>query len=181
MAYGTKKDSDPIILGSGELYLGIVPNIETATETEIVPLLENVGAIEGGASLTYKPSFKEVESSNRGTIAKFLSKEEVTFKTGIITWDLDNLKMLCPANVKEDVSNNTKTMIIGGQGAIPVNYLRFEHTKKDGKKLTINIYKASADGGFEFNFDSEKPLSVNYEFTALAKNDGSLVEIVEEM
>lgn len=172
--------SDPIVLGSGELYLGKVNNVETATEEVIVAALKNVGAIESGATLTYSPTIKTIKSANRGTLMSFVTDEEVTFGCGIMTWLIDNLSILAPALVTVDETTGTKTVKIGGQGGLPVNYLRFVHTKKDGSgALTVNIYKAQATNGFEFTFDNENPLVLNYEFTALSDTDGNLVEIIE--
>lgn len=178
MAYGTLVKADPVILGSGELYLGTV-KADMTTEEKIDAALENIGAIESGATLKYTPTFKEIETANRGVIAKFITKEEVVFNCGVMTWLLDNLARLAPATVtKED---DKKVLKIGGKGSIPVNYLRFEHIKPDGKKLTVNIAKAVNNGGFEFTFDKENSTVINYEFSALAQEDGTLVEIIEEI
>lgn len=173
---------DTILLGSGDLYLGKVdPN---ATETEIQAALVNVGAISGGATLTYKPSFHDIESANRGTIMSFLTKEEISFKSGILTWNLENLSKLSAASYSEDKTAGTRRIGLGGLKNVPVNYLRFVHTKPDGKKLTVNIFRAQAQSGFEITFDSEKETVIDAEFKALAcigKTDGNLVEIVEEI
>lgn len=177
MAYGTLT-SDPIILGSGELYLGKVA--EGATDAVIDAALSNVGYIESGATLNYKPTTKDIETANRGTIMSYITKEDVSFKTGIISWKIENLALLAPATVTTDATKKTKKVVVGGKGSLPVNYLRFVHTKDDGKKLIVNIYKTQQTSGFELNFDKEKPLSLNYEFKALASADGSLVEIIEE-
>lgn len=172
--------ADPIILGSGELYLGTVANPETATETEIEAALKNIGAIESGATLTYKPTIKEVKSGNRGTIIRFISDEEVKFDCGILTWKVDNLALLAPATVNTDAVTGTKTVKIGAKGGLPVNYLRFIHTKKDGSgTLTVNISKAQNTNGFKFSFNNDNPLSVGYEFEALSDANGNLVEIIE--
>lgn len=174
------QEADPIVLGSGELYLGKVENPETATEQEIETALKNVGAIEAGATLSYSPKIKDIKSANRGTIARFITEEEVTFSCGIMTWIIDNLALLAPATVTTDAGTGKKTIKIGGKGMIPVNYLRFIHTKKDGTgELIVNIYKAQATNGFKFTFDNENPLVTNYEFGALSDNNGNLVEIVE--
>lgn len=174
------QESDPIILGSGELYLGVVENPETALETAIEAALKNIGAIESGATLEYKPSIQEIESTNRGTLMRFVTKEEVTFDCGILTWKVDNLASLAPATVSTDTTTGTKTVKIGGKGMLPVNYLRFVHTKKDGSgTITVNILKAQNTNGFSFAFDKEKPLSIGYQFSALATTDGTLVEIIE--
>ncbi|MFC4182987.1 hypothetical protein [Saccharococcus thermophilus] len=171
-----------ILLGSGDLFLGQVdPN---ATEQEIQTALVNVGAISGGATLTYKPTFHDVESANRGTIMSFLTKEEVTFKSGILTWNLENLSKLSAASYSEDTTAGTRRIGIGGLKNVPVNYLRFVHTKPDGKTLTVNIFRAQAQSGFEITFDPEKEVVLDAEFKALAvtgRNDGNLVEIIEEI
>ncbi len=174
------QEADPIILGSGELYLGTVANPETADETTIEAALKNIGAIESGATLTYKPSIKEVKSANRGTVMRFVSEEEVTFDCGILTWKIDNLALLAPATVTTDATSGTKTIKIGAKGMLPVNYLRFIHTKKDGSgTLVVNISKAQNVNGFKFSFENDNPLSVGYEFSALADANGNLVEIIE--
>ncbi|PLS04021.1 hypothetical protein [Neobacillus cucumis] len=173
---------DTYLLGSGDLFIGVVS--PTATETEISVALSNVGAISGGAALTFKPSFYEVKSGNRGTIASFKTDEEVTFKSGILTWDLQNIEKLSAAYYSEDTTNGTRRVGVGGMKNIPINYLRFVHTKPDGKTLTVNVFKAQAQSGFELTFDKEKETVIDAEFKALAvvgKNDGNLVEIVEEI
>ena len=175
----TRQETEPIVLGSGELYMGKVDNPEEATEEIIETALQNVGAIESGATLSYKPNIENVKAANRGNIMSFVTDEEVTFDCGILTWRLDNLANLAPATVTEDKVKGTKTIKIGGKGMIPVNYLRFIHTKKDGTgDIIVNMYKAQAVNGFQFAF-SEKPTVVNYEFTALSDKNGNLVEIIE--
>lgn len=173
------QEADPILLGSGELYLGTVANPETATEDAIQAALVNVGAIESGAELVYKPTIKEIESGNRDTVARIISKEEVTFSVGIITWNVDNLAIFSPASITTDATTGTKTVKIGNKGMLKTNYLRFIHTKDDGSTLTVNISKAQNTNGFKFGFNKDKALTNDCEFSALADNNGNLVEIIE--
>lgn len=171
---------DNILLGSGDLYLGQVDL--NATEKEIENALVNVGAISGGATLSYKAKFTDVKSANRGTLISFLTDEEVTFKSGVLTWNLENLSKLYPAKFTSDTTK--KRIGIGGIKNVPINYLRFVHTKPNGKKLILNIFKAQAQDGFDITFDSEKETVLDVEFKALAvtnKTDGNLVEIIEEL
>ena len=79
----TTVKEDTILLGSGDLFLGQVDL--KATEQEIQAALVNVGAISGGATLVYKTKFQDVKSANRGTLMSFLTDEEVTFKSGILS------------------------------------------------------------------------------------------------
>lgn len=172
--------SEPILLGAGELYLGTVANPETATEAEIVAALVNIGAISGGAEIQYKPSVKEVRSSNRGLLLNFVTQEDVSFKTGVITWSLDNLARIAPATVTTDGGTGTKTFKLQASANLSVNYLRFVHTKRNNTgTITLNIYKTQATNGFKFEFDRDKPVSIDYEFTALADDNGNYLEIIE--
>lgn len=173
---------ETVLLGSGDLYIGYVS--PTATESEITSALKNIGYISGGASLTYKPSFYEVRAANGGVITSNKTDEEVTFKSGILTWNLENIEKLSAAYYSEDNAAGTRRVGIGGVKNIPINYLRFVHTKPDGLKLTLNVFKAQAQSGFELTFDKEKETIIDAEFKALSvagKNDGNLVEIIEEV
>lgn len=174
---------DNYLLGSGDLYIGQVKNIATATKDEIDASLVNVGAISGGAVLTYTPTLYNVESANRGTIASFKTHEEVIFRTGILTWNLKNLEKLSAAYYSHNFETGERRIGIGGAENIPINYVRFVHTKEDGKKLTVNIFKAQAQSGFELTFDKEQETVIDAEFKALSvpeKKDGNMVEIIEE-
>lgn len=174
---------DNYLLGSGDLFIGTVPNVATATEEEITASLVNVGAISGGATLTYTPTFYEIESANRGTIASFKTKEEVVFKSGILTWNLKNLEKLSAAYYSEDLATGVRRLGIGGAKNVPINYVRFVHTKPDGNTLTMNLFKAQAQSGFELTFDKEQETVIDAEFKAMAvigKDDGNLVEIIDQ-
>lgn len=175
---------DNFLLGSGDLFIGQVADPATATEEEIAEALENVGAISGGAILTYKPSFQEVKSANRGTLFTMLTEEEITFKSGLLTWDLANLEKLSAAHYSEDTTKGERRIGLGGLKQVPVNYLRFVHKKVDGKKLTVNLFRAQNQSGFELTFDGEKETVLDAEFKALAcpgKEQGNAVEIIEEI
>ncbi|MEC1768283.1 hypothetical protein [Schinkia azotoformans] len=173
-----------ILLGSGKLYLGLVDNVATATEEQIESALTEVGAIDRGASITYAPTFTEVDSANYGTLASFLTKEEVTFTSGVLNWNLKNLENFSAGSYSEDTTAGTKRIGIGGLKSVPINYLRFVHEKEDGKKLIVNIFKAQSQNGFALTFDNENPVVIDAQFKALAvpgKSDGNLVEIIEEI
>ncbi|TCT16404.1 hypothetical protein EDC18_102423 [Natranaerovirga pectinivora] len=175
-----KQDSEKFVVGSGELYLGKINNPETASEEEIVSALKNVGAIEAGATLSYTPTIIDIEAANRGLIDRIVTREEVTFNCGIMTWLIDNLAVLSPASIDVDEITGVKKVKIGGKTKLPVNYLRFLHEKKDGSgELIVNIAKAQSVNGFSLDFNKDNATSINYEFSALSDKSGNLVEIIE--
>ncbi|MBE2914740.1 hypothetical protein HPJ92_01870 [Anoxybacillus flavithermus] len=175
-------ETNTILLGSGDLFLGVVdPN---ATEEEIEKALVKIGEISGGATLIYKPDFKEVRGGAKNNVlANFMTSESVTFKTGLCTFDLKNISRLNAANYTEDTKSGTRRVGIGGLRDVPINFLRFVHYKPNNKRLIVNIFKAQNQNGFELNFDAEKETVLDMEFIALAtdKKDGNLVEIIEEL
>jgi hypothetical protein len=163
------QNTDPVILGSGELYLGKVDNPESASEATIEAALKNVGAIDSGAEVSYSPEFEEIRSANRGLITRLMTSEEVTFSCGVMTWVMENLAEIAPSTLTTDATTGEKRLQIGGQKELPINYLRFIHKKKDGGELIVNILKAQVTNGFNFAFDGDAASVFEYEFSALYK------------
>ena len=90
-----------IILGSGDLYItsynGTIPT-DTVIETE-----ENlIGYIKGGASLEYKPTEYEVSDDAFKVMKRYVISEETTFKSGVLTWNLEVLNKLIAAGTYSD-------------------------------------------------------------------------------
>lgn len=174
--------SEPIILGSGELYIGLASEIADLANltTQEEEALVNIGAIESGASITIKTEKKEIKAANRGLIRKFVVDKEVRFSTGIMTWVMENVaKYLLGSTFTKDATTGQEKFVLNKNDDAPVVYLRFVHKKKTGGSLTVNIYKAQFDGDLSFTFDDEKPLTVDYEFVALADDSGNYVEFIE--
>ncbi|WP_273130017.1 hypothetical protein [Bacillus weihaiensis] len=175
---------ETVLLGSGTLLLaeGIDPT--SATEEEIEAALVEVGKISEGASLTLENEFVEVRGGQKNQIIDtFQTNETVTFSTGICTWDLSKMSKFTSASYTEDKTTGKRRMGIGGLPMVKPSYLRFEHEKKDGFKIKINMFKAQNQAGLTLNFNNEDPSVQEYEFKLLAdnsKSNGNLVEIVEE-
>lgn len=168
-------DKDEVILGSGKLYLveytTSIPDdatFETDTNT--------VGRISGGASLEYKPTEYSVEDDEGEVVKRFITKEEVTMKSGILSFALENMAKLCPGILTDDATKHEKILKIGGAKALTSYALRFVHAKDDNTKLRVTMV-ATAGNGFSLKFDKAKEMVVDAEFKALSQTDGTLVEI----
>ena len=71
-------------------------------------------------------------------------------------------------------------MVVGKDDNSPSVYIRFVHTKKAGTgQLVVNMYRGMFDGDLSFLFDSDTPVSINYEFQALTNDDNNYVEFIE--
>jgi len=172
-------DRKSVLLGSGVLYLmpfaGEMPE-DAALEAEDNAL----GRIKGGASLEYKPEEYEVEDDMGEVVVRFITKEEAMFKSGVLTWALENLAKLSPGVYTHDETGGEKKLVIGGAKSLTDYALRFVHTKADGNKLRITMV-ATAGSGFTLTFEGKKETVIDAEFKALSQDDGTLVEIREQV
>lgn len=176
----SKKNKNEIIMGCGEVYLLEFKDQEIP-EDEIIETDENnIGHSSGGASFEYKPEAYEIINSCGQTVKKFITKEECTFKTGLLTWAMENIALLSTAKYTEDLEKKTRKVTIGGGGSLANVLVRFVHTKENGKKLRLTMI-ANAGNGFTLDFGSEKETVLDAEFTAISFIKNFLAEFSEEM
>lgn len=173
---------DSIILGSGDLYIA---EYDTSTGIPADDALEvsanTMGRIKGGATLEYKPTVYEVKDDKQYVVKRFIQSEEVTFKSGILTWDMDNLERLAGACEVTTAASGV-TMKIGGRGAngLKQYIIRFVHNN-GSKKLRITLVGTSSNG-FSLAFDPEKETVIDAEFKAMSSDaNGTLVIITQEI
>ena len=174
--------SDRIVLGSGLLYIqeftGELP------ENSVLEQEENlIGFIQGGASLEYAPSYYTAKD-DLGYVSKvILTEEEVTMKSGVMTWNGNTLdKLSDTARITEDKEKKIRVARIGGAG------------NQKGKKYVIHFHhKDEADGdirvsivgnnqaGFTIAFAKDKETVIDAEFKAQPMDsEGTLIYYEEE-
>lgn len=168
-----------IILGSGKLYIILYDGEKIPEDSAIEVDSNDVGRIKGGATLTYKPTQYEVVDDDNFVVKRILTKEEVTFKSGILTWNIDNLAKLSPSTISDDKTKGEKTLKIGGGHEMTDYVVRFVHTKSNGKKLRLTL-AGDAGSGFTFQFNPAKETTVDAQFSAISLSDGTLVELRDE-
>lgn len=172
---------ESIVLGSGKLYIteftGNIPE-DATIETEVNLL----GLIQGGASLSYKPSFYEAKDDLGLVSKKFITDEEAILKSGIMTWNGKTLAKLCStARVTEETESKTRTVKIGGSG----NYdgkryiIRFVHKDAVDGDIRVTVI-GSNEAGLELAFAKDKETVINAEFKAQPQdNEGTLILYTE--
>lgn len=175
------RNVETIVLGSGDLYIaefsGTIPSAETI---EVAANL--LGRIAGGATVEYKPT-KYTAKDDTGKVHKtVITDEEVTLKSGLITWNGNTLKNLC-ATARVTESGNKRTVKIGGSA------------NDDGKEYVIHFHHHDAqdgdvrltivgqnEAGFSLAFAKDKETTVDAEFKAAPQdNDGTLIQYVEDI
>lgn len=174
------KEAENIILGSGDLYIlqydGAIPE-NSIIETET----NKIGHIQGGASLEYKPEFYEVVDDRMAVLKRFITKEEVTFKSGILSWNMETLDKLSVTG-RVSTKDNIKTVKIGGAEHYAAEswLIRFVHTLDDTRKIRVTL-AGTAVNGFSLAFNADKETVIDAEFKALSQADGTLVQLDEEL
>ncbi len=159
---------------------GISGTLPTAETIEVEA--NQLGYIQGGASIEYKPEFYEA-SDDMGIVSKtFLTKEEVILKSGILTFNGATLKKLCStARVTE--TDGVRTVRIGGKG----NYdgkryvIHFHHVDRQDGDIRVTIVGQN-QSGFTLAFAKDKETVIDAEFKALPQDsEGTLITYTEEI
>ena len=170
---------EKIVLGSGNLYVmdfdGEIP------ESSIIETEGNLlGLIQGGGTIEYKPSFYSAKDDLGLVEKEILTDEEVTFKSGIMTWNGKTLDKLC-STAKVTESAGKRTVKIGGIG----NYngkdyiIRFVHKDEQDGDIRITIVGKN-QAGFSLAFAKDKETVIDAEFKAKPHDKEGTKIIYEE-
>ncbi len=175
------RENERIVLGSGKVYVaefaGTIPE-NSVLETDANLL----GLIQGGATLEYKPEFYTAED-DLGLISKtIITKEEATFKSGIMTWCGKTLQKLC-ATARITEAENKRTVKIGGQlnddrKSYVIHFVHEDTTDGDVRVTIIGKNQA----GFSLAFAKDKETVIDAEYKAAPHDsEGTLIVYEEEI
>ena len=170
-----------IVLGSGKIYMvefsGSIP-ADNVIETDG----NRFGAVKGGASIEYKPTFYTAKD-DLGTVAKNrLTEEEATLKCGVMTLDGQAFKKVC-STARVTTDGSKRVVKIGGAGNDDgKKYLiRFVHEDEEDGDIRLTIVGRN-EAGFTMQFKQDEETVIDLEFTAHPHDtDGTLILYEEEL
>lgn len=173
----TIDNSDEIILGSGDLYIAEFTG-EIPEDSVIEADTNRAGNIKGGATLEYSTESQTVQD-DKGRVKKtIITKETVTFKTGLMTWVKQYMQALVQtARIDETSKADHVIYKLGGLANLnKKRYLwRFVHTRDDGRKVRITVTGKNT-GTISLAFQPENETVVDSEITAdTLDKEGTLV------
>lgn len=174
--------TNQIVLGSGELYVAAYDAETGIPEHAVLEVAANqMGLIKGGASVEYKPTEYEIYDDSYQVHKRFITSEEVTFKSGVLTWNVETLKNLIAKGTYADDTEGTRTLKLGGKAARLMDeyVVRFVHTYSDGNKLRITLV-GTASNGFSLAFAPDKETVIDAEFKAKAHDADGVQLIIED-
>lgn len=175
------KDKDEVLLGAGEVYLYEFTGDKIPEDSEIETPEHNVGHCSGGFTVNYKPTKYDILNQYEKTVKSFITKEEISAKTGVLTWNLKNLELLSTGDFSEETSlKKERKLVFTGKGkALKTVILHFVHEKENGKKIRFTMI-GQGGSGFAIEF-AQKEVVVDAEITAISKLDGFLASFREEL
>ena len=163
------KDSS-VIVGSGYLYACLADDIAnpfTITSEERAKM-EEIGYIESDATLRANATGVDITTANYGKIGKLYSDKEVSFVTGILSWNLENVSKYLTGSDFEETESGTR-FYYGVDDQAPKVCLIFEaDDDHNGKKISLVMPRAQFQGELEMNFNAETPVSFNYAFDLMS-------------
>lgn len=174
------ENKDEILLGACDVYMYEFTGTELPEHNAIETLENNVGHCSGGFTVNYKPTKYDVKNQYGQIVKSAVTEEEVSAKTGILSWNLKNLALFSTAVLSEDKEKKIRKLVFTGEGkALRTVLLRAVHTKENGKKIRFTMI-GQGGSGFAIAWEN-KEVTVDAELTAVKKIDKFLASFEEEM
>lgn len=173
--------SDTILLGGGAVYIMPIEGATSIPDDNVIETpANNVGWCESGAKIQYKPKLADIYNQYDQLVKRFITRENLTFKTGILTWNLENLSKLSNANFVPATENNLERRVVfTGTGALNTVLLRFVYIKENGKAIRFTMV---GQGGNGFGLDfSDKATSIDAEIQGIQYFNNFFAEFREEL
>ncbi len=173
-------NKEEILMGAGEVYMINFDGQEIPEDAEIETDQNNVGHCNSGFAIEYKPELYDVKNQYKKIVKRFVVGEELTIKTGIISWAMEKLAMLSTAKYEADKTKKVKKLVFGGKNPLATVLVRFVHVKGNGKRIRFTAI-AQGGNGFALEFSGEKELTIDAQLTAIEKKKDWLAEFEEEL
>ena len=163
------KDTEKVTLGVGDLYLNTV----------------DVGHLKGDVEFTYSVEKTDFKPSNMlGVVKQFFVGESAALRASLAELKAANIRLAMgmttavstnssfpaydPSSYVVPSGSSYDVLHFGGETESWEYSLRFEHTREDGKKIIIVLYKAVSATGLTLPFHETDINIQDVEFRGLA-------------
>lgn len=171
-------NGDDIVLGGGALYFVPIANLTAIPNDDTIEIpANNVGWCSGGFKINYKPKQTKVYNQYDQLVRTFITREDFTVKTGLLTWDVKNLTKL--SNAQYITTDTDTRSVFTGNGALNIFLVRFVHTKSDGEKIRFTMV-GQGGNGFDLAF-GDKPTTIDAELNGIQYFENFLAEIRQSL
>lgn len=173
-------EAKEILVGACDVFMYQFTGDAVPEDSVIETAEHSVGHCSAGFTVDYKPTKYDVTNHHGSIVKSSITKEEISAKTGIMSWDLEKLSLLSSAEVTVDKEKKLKTLLFTGEGkALKTVLIRAVHVKDSGKKLRFTMI-GQGGSGFAIAFEN-KEVTVDAELSAIKKVAGFLASFEEEL
>lgn len=166
-----KKYNDPIVLGSGRIYVDVYDGTTVPSVTDIEKDEKELGNISGGATLEAAETFYTAKDDLDRIRRKKMTGDEYTLSTGIMTINASVLeKTLSTAQVSENAERGTKEIKLGGVSHYKEQRYIFLFVNED-KDVRIMLL-GSNEAGLTLQFMKDKETVINQKIVGEPFPDG---------
>lgn len=176
-----REDTKTIMLGSGNIFTAEYDGTIPEDPEMIIAEAEEVGAIQGGCTLEYKPTFF-TEKDDSGEYEKsIMTEDEATLKLGLITFNGETIANLNACSTTRKSGKYRITDIGGAENYSDKSRLFiFRHTdKKDGNVYVI-IYGEN-QAGFSLAWAKDKGSKLEPELKCKPMTNGVRIRYIEQI
>ena len=174
------KNNDEILIGACTVYMYEFTGTEIPEHATIETEEHDVGHCSSGFTVNYKPTKYDVKNQYGQIVRSAITEEEISAKTGVLSWNLANMSLLSTGVYTEDKEGKKKDLIFTGDGkALKTVLLRAVHTKENGKKIRFTMI-GQGGSGFAITWEN-KEVTIDAELTAIKKVKGFLASFEEEL
>lgn len=173
-------EAKDILIGAADVFMYQFDGKEVPEDAVIETAENSVGHCSGGFTVNYKPTKYEIENHHGNIVKSYITKEEISAKTGIMSWDLEKISLLSTGSVTVDKESKKRKLLFTGEGkALKTVLIRAVHVKENGKKLRFTMI-GQGGSGFSIAFEN-KEVTVDAELAAIKKVAGFLASFEEEL
>lgn len=170
-------------LGSGELFVVAVPTGTLSALSTYCTDGNRLGWIQGGATIEYKPTTYDVKDDMGAVYEHFITDEEVTMKSGILTWNMDVLQKLVNNETYTPASTGVPAkLVIGKKGfnAMEKWLIVFKATIDTAGTTRWFGIVGTSDNGLTLAYQPDKETVIDATFKACRQSAGELLIIEEQ-
>lgn len=173
-------EAKEILIGAADVFMYQFDGDKVPEHSVIETAEHSVGHCSSGFTVDYKPTKYEINNHHGNTVKSYVTKEEVSAKTGIMSWDLEKISLLSTGEYTVDKTKKTKTLLFTGEGKeLKTVLVRAVHVKPNGKKLRFTMI-GQGGSGFAIAFEN-KEVTVDAELAGIKKVAGFLASFEEEL
>ena len=176
-----RNDINTIVLGSGEIFSAEYDGTIPSDPETIIKSAKEVGAIQGGCTLEYKPTFA-TEKDDAGKYEKsIMIEDEATLKLGLITFNGQTLADLNACSTTKTEGNYRITDIGGAENySDKTRLFIFRHTDKKDGNIYLIVY-AENQAGFSLAWAKDKGSKLEPELKCKPMQGGVRIRYIEQV